>query len=247
MSDVLAKLRTLTVARVGLGRCGNAIPTAPLLAFQAAHARARHAIHDALDCEKLSAELAGLDPIVVASRVQDRREFLQRPDLGRRLRSEDGARLPHGPFDVVFVLADGLSASALQAHAPHVLRHALSALQGWRVAPVVVANQARVALGDDIAAGMGAAAVAVLIGERPGLAAADSLGVYVTWHPEIGTTDGERNCISNIHGRGMSHDEAAGRLVWLLENARAKGHTGVALKDEYRTPARSELSQRDAS
>jgi len=249
MSDVLAKLRAQTAARVGLGRCGNGMPTAPLLAFQAAHARARHAVHDSLDFEKLSAELADLHPIVVASRVRDRREFLQRPDLGRRLRPEDGARLPPGPFDVAFVLADGLSASALQAHGPPVLRQTISALRGWRVAPVVVANQARVALGDDIASCMGAIAVAVLIGERPGLAAADSLGVYVTWRPRIGTTDGARNCISNIHGRGMSHEEAAARLVWLLENAKAKGYTGVALKDEYRVPepARPELSSSSAS
>jgi len=234
--DLLAKLRTLTAARVGLGRCGNAMPTAPLLEFQAAHARARHAVHDALDSERLSVQLFDLAPIAVASRVQNRREFLQRPDLARKLHAADAARLPKGPFDIVFVLADGLSASALNSHAAPVLRQALAGLADWRVAPPVIACQARVALGDEIAACMGAAAVAVLIGERPGLAAADSLGIYVTWHPQAGTIDSERNCISNIHGRGLSHTEAAGRLVWLLENARAKGYTGVALKDEYRAP-----------
>jgi ethanolamine ammonia-lyase small subunit len=191
-------------------------------------------VHDALDGEGLCAELNDLGAIEVASRAQGRREFLQRPDLGRRL--ADSARLPRGPFDVVFVLADGLSATALTAHASAVLRPAIAGLPSWRIAPIIVASEARVALGDEIAVATDASAVAVLIGERPGLAAADSLGIYVTWHPRIGTTDGERNCISNIHGGGLAYAEAAGRLVWLLENARAKGYTGIALKDEYRVP-----------
>jgi len=243
-ADMPAKLRGLTTARVGLGRYGCGMPTAPLLEFQVAHARARQAVHDALDGEYLCGRLHDLSPIMVESRIRDRSEFLRRPDFGRQLSSEAASRLPSGSFDVAFVLADGLSARALQAHAEPLLRAALVQLISWRVAPVVVAQQARVALGDEIATRLGAQSVVVLIGERPGLAAADSLGVYATWRPRQGIADSERNCISNIHGRGMSHAEAAGRLVWLLENARARGYTGVALKDGYRAPSAIEATKK---
>lgn len=235
-ADFFARLRSLTTARVGLGRSGSGMPTAPLLEFQVAHARARNAVYDTVNEDELARQMPDIAPIVVESRARDRREFLQRPDLGRRLRDADAKRLPRGEFDIVFVLADGLSATALHAHSVPVLTVALAALEGWRIAPIVIAKQARVALGDEVALALNAAAVAVLIGERPGLAVADSLGVYVTWHPHVSTADSERNCISNIHAGGLTHTEAAGRLVWLLTNAKARGMSGVALKDEYRGP-----------
>jgi ethanolamine ammonia-lyase small subunit len=162
---------------------------------------------------------------VVQSQARDRREYLLRPDLGRRLREEDRARLPR-TGGVVVVIADGLCATGVQAQAAALLR-AFAA--PW---PTVIALQARVAIGDDIGAGMGAEAVVVVIGERPGLSAQDSVGLYLTWQPRPGRTDAERNCISNIRPGGMSHADAAAKLHWLLRGARALGATGVALKDE---------------
>jgi ethanolamine ammonia-lyase small subunit len=161
-----------------------------------------------------------------------------RPDLGRRLRAEDAARLPPAPGAVAFVVADGLCAIGVQAHAPSVLARLLPALRRTPLppGPVVIAEQARVALGDAIGEALGAQAVAVLIGERPGLSAIDSLGIYLTWAPRRGRTDAERNCISNIRPAGLSYDAAAAKLLWLLGAARALGATGVALKDEQSTP-----------
>lgn len=213
-------LRRFTPARVALGRAGTALPTAAHLDFQEAHAGARDAVWSELRPEAL-----GLDAPVLRSQARDRREYLLRPDLGRRLRAEDRARLPR-TGGVVVVVADGLCATGVQAQAVPLLR-AFGAT--W---PVVVALQARVALGDDIGAAMAAEAVVVMIGERPGLSAQDSLGLYLTWAPRPGRTDAERNCISNIRPGGISHTDAAAKLHWLLRGARALGATGVALKDE---------------
>jgi ethanolamine ammonia-lyase small subunit len=213
-------LRRFTPARVALGRAGTALPTAAHLDFQEAHAAARDAVWSELRPEAL-----GLDAPVVRSQARDRREYLLRPDLGRRLREEDAARLPR-TGGVVVVVADGLCATGVQSQAAPLLA-AFAA--PW---PVVIALQARVALGDAIAAAMGAEAVVVVIGERPGLSAQDSLGLYLTWQPRPGRTDAERNCISNIRPGGMSHADAAAKLHWLLRGARALGATGVALKDE---------------
>lgn len=210
------------MARVALGRVGNAQPTAAHLAFQAAHAQARDAVWSALD-------IAGLGEVTVRSQARDRREYLLRPDLGRRL--AEGSVLPAAPWMLVFVIADGLCATGVAAQAPAVIAAARPLLR-LPVAPVVVALQARVALGDAIGAAMGAAAVAVLIGERPGLSAQDSLGLYLTWAPRPGRTDAERNCISNIRPGGLSPIEAAEKLAWLLAAAQRLGATGVALKDE---------------
>jgi ethanolamine ammonia-lyase small subunit len=228
-------LRRFTDARVGLGRAGDAVPTAAHLDFQEAHARARDAVHSALDIARLEADLAPLGQPVfcVRSEAPDRRTYLTRPDLGRRLRAEDAARLPPAPGSVAFVVADGLCAIGVQAHAPAVLARLLPALRRTPLAPgpIVIAEQARVALGDAIGEALGAQAVAVLIGERPGLSAIDSLGIYLTWAPRRGRTDAERNCISNIRPAGLSYDAAAVRLLWLLGAARTLGATGVALKD----------------
>jgi ethanolamine ammonia-lyase small subunit len=223
-------LRRYTPARVALGRAGNGLPTPAHLAFQAAHAAARDAVHAILDVAALRAELggAGLPSIAVHSQAPDRRSYLLRPDLGRRLR--DRAAIPRSPGAMVFVVCDGLSATAVQRHAVPLLRSLVPRLPG-PVAPIVIAEQGRVALGDDIGEAMGAAAVAVLIGERPGLSAADSLGVYLTWQPRLGRTDAERNCISNIRSEGLPPEAAADKLSWLIGEMRRLRLTGVLLKD----------------
>jgi ethanolamine ammonia-lyase small subunit len=229
-----SELRRHTAARVALGRAGNGLPTAAHLDFQEAHARARDAVWSALDAPALEAAL-GLPVVRVASQAPDRRAYLLRPDLGRRLREEDRARLPAAPGAMLFVVADGLCATGVQAEAPALLAEALPLLReaGVPLAPAIIAaDQARVALGDDIGEAMGAAMVAVLIGERPGLTALDSMGVYLTLGPRRGRTDAERNCLSNIRPGGMTARAAAAKLLWLVQAARRLGATGVALKDE---------------
>lgn len=232
-------LRRFTDARVGLGRVGNAQPIAAHLDFQEAHARARDAVHSALDVEALAMLLAplGLPVHRVRSAAPDRRTYLLRPDLGRRLRDEDRAHLTPTPGCVAFIVADGLCAIGVQAHAAPVLALLVPALRAMPLAPgpIVIAEQGRVALGDDIADALGAIAAVVLIGERPGLSATDSLGIYITWSARRGRSDAERNCISNIRPAGLSYAEAAAKASWLLGAARALGATGVTLKDE--TPA----------
>lgn len=242
MSDPAAvdpwdRLRRATRARIGLGRCGDGLPTKALLDFQLAHARARDAVHTPFDPAALAAGLDGFQTVTVRSRAGDRATYLQRPDLGRRLDPTCEGLLPAGPFDAAFVIGDGLSATAVHAHAVPMLKAVLARLAGWRIAPVVLAGQARVALGDDIGARLGAAMVAVAIGERPGLSAADSLGVYLTWDPRPGRVDAERNCISNIHPPdGLGYDAAADTLVWLMREARTRKLTGVRLKDQSALP-----------
>jgi ethanolamine ammonia-lyase small subunit len=232
-SDPFAILRRATAARVGLGRAGQGLPTAPMLAFQLAHAKARDAVNAALDVEALSIQLGG-EVLVVASAAPDRAAYLADPNLGRRLLS---GVLPHGDFDLAIVVGDGLSATAVQAHAAAVVGALRSRLDAWKLAPVVVARQARVAIGDPIGEALGARAVVVLIGERPGLSAADSLGAYVTWAPRPGRQDSERNCVSNIRSPGgLPPDQAADKIAWLLTEARRLGFTGVDLKDRQALP-----------
>ena len=229
-TDPLEVLRQATTARVALGRAGQGLPTAPMLAFQLAHARARDAVHAVLDTEALRVALEG-EVIVVESAAPDRATYLADPDLGRRL-AEGTAALPCGDHDLAVVVGDGLSATAVQAHVPAVVAALRLRLAGWTIAPVVVARQARVALGDSIGEALGAKAVVVLIGERPGLSAADSLGAYITWDPKPGRRDSERNCVSNIRWPGgLAPDQAADKIAWLLTEARRMGMTGVALKD----------------
>ncbi len=226
-------LRGLTQARVGLGRSGAGLPTAAVLDFQLAHARARDAVHAVLDAEALAAALGG---VVVSSKAADRATYLQRPDLGRRLAA--GAALAHGDWDLAIMIGDGLSATAVVAHAAPVVAALAPLLPGWRIAPPVVARHARVALGDDVAAALGARLVLVLIGERPGLSAPDSLGAYLTYAPVQGTPDSLRNCVSNIRPpHGLGHAEAAARIAWLLKEARRRGVTGTALKEAADMPA----------
>ncbi len=229
-------LRRYTQARVALGRAGNGMPTAAHLDFQAAHAAARDAVHAPLDFAALAQALAacGIESRQVRSTAPDRRTYLLRPDLGRRLDPADAAGLDDMPGCFALVVCDGLSAVAVQQHAAPLLARLAPALRarGLAVPPVVLAAQGRVALGDDVGAALGAAAVAVLIGERPGLSAADSMGCYLTWRPRPGTTDAERNCISNIRPLGLPPDAAAAKLLWLVDRMFVLGLTGVGLKDE---------------
>lgn len=230
--DPWARFRQATRARIGLGRSGDALPTRALLEFQLAHARARDAVHSAVDFDRLAADLAPHPILRVHSAVPDRDTYLRRPDLGRKLDAASAERLPAGDWDIVFVIADGLSAAAVQVHAAPLVHACLDRLPQWRVGPVVLAEQARVALGDEVGERLGARLVALLVGERPGLSAADSLGVYLTWDPKPGRADSERNCISNIHSDGLSIAAAADKLCWLAREAARLTLTGVSLKED---------------
>ena len=236
-SDPFARLRGFTPARIGLGRCGNALPTHALLEFQLAHAHARDAVHEALSPETVvtqlsAAQLGGSSPLIVRSQAPDRHIYLQRPDLGRSLNVSDSEQLRAEQYEVAFVIADGLSAPAVHRHAVPLLRALQPKIEQWSVAPIVVACHARVALGDEIGSRLGAALVVMLIGERPGLTSPDSLGAYLTWQPRTGRQDSERNCISNIRPpTGLSYEQAASRLAWLMHAARHQRLTGVGLKD----------------
>jgi ethanolamine ammonia-lyase small subunit len=230
-AEIWERLRRLTRARIGLGRAGDGLPTAALLDFQMAHAEARDAVHGAVDFAALAANLAPRATVSVRSAAADRATYLRRPDLGRRLAEGEVETLPPGPFDVVFVIADGLSAAAVGSHAIATLEATARRLDGLTIGPVVLARQARVALGDVVGAAMNARVVAVLIGERPGLTAADSLGAYLTFAPAPGTKDSQRNCLSNIHGHGLSPEEAGHKLAWLIREALRKKLTGVELKE----------------
>lgn len=237
-SDAWSTLRTLTTARIGLARSGASLATAPLLDFRLAHARARDAVNQAVDFPALASMVAGFDlPVLTAdSAAPDRPTYLTRPDLGRQLAKTGRVTLaPHAAAaDLAIVVADGLSAQAVERHAPPLLQALVPMLKGahWDLAPLVLVRQGRVAIGDEVAAALGARAVVVLIGERPGLSAPDSLGAYVTWRPTLATTDADRNCISNIRSEGVGYPEAASRLVYLLREMRRRGLSGVSLKDE---------------
>jgi ethanolamine ammonia-lyase small subunit len=235
----LRDLRHLTPARVGLGRAGASLPTQVLLELTLDHARARDAVHAELDISAIAAGLdaLGLQTLRVSSCAQSRKDYLRRPDLGRKLDTASQDLLAsgrRGPGDLAVVIGDGLSPSAVNAHAVELVRRLVAVLASGGIAlgPVVVASGARVALGDEIGALLGARMAAMLIGERPGLSAPHSLGAYLTFAPKAGCTDAMRNCISNIHSAGLSYDEAAFKIAWLVREGLARGLTGVALKDE---------------
>lgn len=235
----LGDLRDLTPARVGLGRAGASMPTQALLAFTLDHARARDAVHAAFDVPAIASGLGdlGLEACDVRSLAQDRKHYLARPDLGRKLDSTSRHLLASrysGSCQLAIVVGDGLSPSAVNAHAIELVRRLMArlALDGIEIGHAVIASGARVALGDEIGALVGARMVVMLIGERPGLSAPDSLGAYITFAPQIGHIDAERNCVSNIHAAGLGYDEAAFRIAWLVHEGLTRGLTGVALKDE---------------
>ena len=226
-------LRSYTPARLGLERTGVSLATRPLLDFQLAHARARDAVHAAIDVRMLCDELrrSELPSLALESKAGDRSTYLRRPDLGRVLSADSAALLTPGEYDVVFVIADGLSALAAERHALRLVREVLPLIAGWRLAPVCVVEQGRVAVGDAIGEALHAPLAVVLIGERPGLSSPDSLGAYITWEPRIGRKDAERNCISNIREEGLSYAAAAGRLHYYMQEASRRHMTGLAIKD----------------
>ena len=243
-----AWLRSRTPARVGLRRAGLGIATDEILDFQLAHARARDAVHAALQPASLldqlrtllaSCNITDAAPILLHSAAPDRPAYLQRPDLGRKLDNASRQRLhelPKHAWDLSIVIADGLSALAVERNILPLLAGLLPPLSQQspeiRLAPIAIVEQARVAIGDEVAHALFASLAIVLIGERPGLSSPDSLGAYITWQPRPGiTTDADRNCISNIRSEGLSYPQAAARLLHYIHEARSKQLTGIALKD----------------
>ncbi|WP_144980357.1 ethanolamine ammonia-lyase subunit EutC [Halomonas sp. C22] len=239
------RLRAFTDARIGLGRAGVSLPTHQLLAFQLAHAQAQDAVHCPLACDALADELTrqlalGSAPLVVHSRAEHRAMYLQRPDYGRRLDEPSRQALQQAAesgqrYDLAVVVVDGLSALAVQQNSAPFLAALYDALQrdhhDWKLAPLTLVEQGRVAIGDEVGALLNADAVLVMIGERPGLSSPDSLGLYMTWAPEVGLKDDRRNCISNVRPAGLAYAEAARRLLLLLREARERKLSGVKLKD----------------
>ncbi|HTX51719.1 MAG TPA: ethanolamine ammonia-lyase subunit EutC, partial [Caulobacteraceae bacterium] len=227
--DPWAALAALTPARVALGRVGASLPTREVLAFALDHSRARDAVHLPFDADGLAQEVAalGFDTVTVASQAPDRATYLRRPDLGRRLDAASSRTLAPVPSgaDIVVVVADGLSSAAVHAHAAALLAELGPRLRagGWRLGPVVLAHQARVALGDEIGERLGARFAILLVGERPGLSSPDSLGAYLTFAPRVGRTDAERNCVSNIRPAGLAYAEAARTIAWLTGEALRQG------------------------
>jgi ethanolamine ammonia-lyase small subunit len=234
------QLRQFTAARIALGRTGVSLPTAPQLAFQLAHAQARDAVHRELDDDALAQSLTeslGLRCIRASSAAGDRATYLRRPDLGRTLDPQSRLALQDtaGPYDIGFVIADGLSALAIERHALPFLRDWLDDLSpsaALSLAPTVIVRQGRVAVGDEVAQLLGVQLVVVMIGERPGLSSPDSMGLYLTWRPQVGMTDERRNCISNVRPAGLAYPDAAIKLHYLVAEARRRGLSGVALKDD---------------
>lgn len=239
-----SKLRQYTPARIALGRSGTSLPTAPHLDFQLDHARARKAVHLELDTSKLAQwlEARGHSAVQLHSRAATRSAYLQRPDHGRAL--DEGSReivqalhRETAPYRVALVIGDGLSATAIDANAIPLLEVLLPALEarGVNLAPISIVKNARVALGDEVGELLGADLVVVIIGERPGLSSPDSIGLYLTYRPRVGTTDEARNCISNVRPDGLSFVRAVQKLDYLLEQALSRGVSGVDLKDDADT------------
>jgi ethanolamine ammonia-lyase small subunit len=237
-ADPWIALRRHTPARISLGRAGTSLPTHEVLRFAAAHALARDAVHLPLDEAPLLAELRALatvDPVQVTSRANSRVEYLTRPDLGRQLAPASRDLLEaDGADGLCIVIGDGLSAIAAQRHAAPLVAELAKA--GVVADRIVVATQARVALGDEIGERVGASLVLVLLGERPGLSSPDSLGAYLTWSPKTGRADSERNCVSNIRPEGLALAQAAARIAWLVRESRRRRVTGIELKDDSETP-----------
>ena len=236
------ELRRLTPARIALGRTGTSMPTAAQLDFQLAHAQARDAVHLPFDHVALSEQLnaKSRETLLLHSAAADRDSYLQRPDKGRRLDEasaqslRDYAAAHPGGIDVAVIVADGLSSLAVHRHTVPFLERMeeLASAEGWRLSPVILVEQGRVAIGDEIGELLGAKMSVVLIGERPGLSSPDSLGLYFTYAPKIGLNDAHRNCISNVRLEGLSYGMAAHRLLYLMREACKRQLSGVNLKDE---------------
>jgi len=239
MNDPWSHLRTYTTARIALGSTGAAIPMEEVLRFRLAHAHARDAVFSHADVNALQTQLSNfqLPVLLLHSQAADRYEYLQRPDKGRRL-NEDAvsllsAELGHTGKDIAIVIADGLSATAINKHAWPLLAQLIPLLKdgGLSIAPICIVQQGRVAVGDEVGALLQAKAVLVLIGERPGLSSPDSMGLYLTYQPKVGLTDESRNCISNIRAAGLSYTAAAAKAFYLLRESLRLQLSGVQLKD----------------
>jgi len=237
--DPWQQLKSFTRARIAIGRVGSSLPTSEVLNFGLSHAMARDAVHLPLDISVLETEIQtlGLNTLRVKSMAPDRATYLLRPDWGRRLQEQSLMQLQHvlqaKPIDFLIVVGDGLSSLAVARHAVPLLAEVKQNLpDDWHVGHVVLASQARVAIGDEIGQALGAKMVVMLIGERPGLSSPDSLGIYLTYNPKLGLSDADRNCISNIRPEGLHYAAAAKKLIWLAKEAMRLKVTGVTLKDE---------------
>lgn len=237
--DVWSGLRRYTDARIGLGRAGSALPTREVLKFSMAHAQARDAVTTPIDWPPVEDGIKelGFVSVGVESAAETLDQYLRRPDLGRQLSAKSRETLAaHSGArpDLLVVVGDGLSSTAVSINAAAFLAALKPSLEAnlWRTGPLLLATRARVALGDEAGEFLGAKAVLVLIGERPGLSSPDSLGAYLTYAPKTGRRDAERNCISNIRKGGLSYEEAAFKLTWILREAFRRELTGVQLKDE---------------
>jgi len=237
-----SSLKAFTTARIALGRTGTAIPLKEVLSFRLAHAHARDAVYSRLDTHSIHEALQPYrhDILHLHSNAADRHEYLQRPDKGRQLDADSIAQLNNitssaRQKDVVIIIADGLSATAMNVHTQPLLEILMPMLKtaGLTTAPFCLVEQGRVAIGDEIGALLQAKMTVVLIGERPGLSAADSMGAYITFHPAAGNTDEARNCISNIRKEGLQYTQAAGKICYLLQEAARLKLSGVGLKDNY--------------
>ena len=240
-------IRAITPARVALGRAGGSLTTAARLQFRADHARARDAVNQDFDVHRLVDALTGAGHAAVAlsSAAASREEYIRRPDLGRVLAEHSrGAlrALAADPYDLAIVVCDGLSPLAIERDGPPLVDAILERLDDWSIAPVAVVANGRVAVGDDVGVTLGARLVVVLIGERPGLSVSESIGAYVTFEPALDRTDAQRNCVSNIHDRGLSIDEAAHRIVGLSRRASMQGLSGIGLHDEDPTDVLDSVS-----
>jgi ethanolamine ammonia-lyase small subunit len=235
-ADAWQTLRSHTAARIALGRAGSSLPTAEVLNFAMAHAAARDAVHAPFNSSQVIAAATelNLSVIQVHSSAADRASFLHRPDLGRRLDEFSQQSLTPGEYDVSIVVADGLSPMAIECHAASLLRELIPSLRrsGLRLAPLVIVEQGRVAIQDEIGQRLGATASVILIGERPGLGSADSLGAYLVFDPRPGNTDANRNCISNIRPDGLSIPAAAELIRFLLTESLRRKISGIQLKDD---------------
>lgn len=226
-------LAAFTPARLALGRAGNGLPTSRVLEFQLAHARARDAVQTPFDAPNIANALGLPGTLLLETRATDRHTYLTNPDAGRHLSGSSRAGLTRSHYDAALTIVDGLSSTAIHAHGAALARLILGSLPGLRIAPVCIVTGGRVAIGDEIAQALGAELSIVLIGERPGLSAADAIGIYLTFAPQHGVTkDAERNCISNVRPGGLALDEAAHRLAWLAIESRRRRLTGVGLKED---------------
>lgn len=234
--DAWQSLKKYTTARIALGKTGTAIPLHELLQFRLAHAHARDAVYSQIDADNLSSQLQALQlPFhILHSKAANRNEYLQYPNLGRALNENSISQLEDASTDsdISIVIADGLSATAVNNHAVNLLKELLALFEtSFSLAPVTIIKQARVAIGDEAGFLLKAKMVIVLIGERPGLSSPDSLGAYLTYQPAVGLTDESRNCISNIRPEGLSYKQAADKIFYLVKEAFRLQYSGVQLKD----------------